>query len=154
MDGEWLVMTLANDDTFGGLNLMDPAWLTALVPLVLAIGGGLSWFISRRDKNKDPLPKQQAELAIAQQALGIVTAAAEFSSAEARALRSRVTKLEGDRDEDRTRITRLEGLFARAVTYIEKLLRAWGAPRPPEPPADLHDLIDPALWRPGEPDHV
>jgi hypothetical protein len=147
----WFAMLAADD--FGGWLVMDPAWLTALVPLVLAAGGAVSWLISRRDKRKDPLPKQQAELAIAQQALGIVTEAAAFSAAEASGLRERVVKLEADREEDRearevdrARISRLEGLFARAVSYIETLLRAWGSPKPPQPPAELHELIDPALW--------
>jgi hypothetical protein len=127
-------------------------WAASLVTLILAVGSGIGWLIRRRDQRKDPLPKREAELVLAEQALGIVKAAAEFSAGEAVTLRGRVTQLEMDRDDLRNRMVRIEGLFARALSYIETLLRIWpDAPPPPPPPRELHDLIDSSLWRNPEP---
>jgi hypothetical protein len=121
---------------------MDPSWLPGLVPLLLALGGGAAWLIRRYDQRKDPLPKREAELVLAEQALGIVKSAAEFSASEAVTLRARVTQLEMDHGDLRTRMVR-----------IESLLRAWpDAPPPPPPPRELHNLIDSSLWRQPESD--
>jgi hypothetical protein len=132
---------------------VDPSWLPGLVPLLLALGGGAAWLIRRYDQRKDPLPKREAELVLAEQALGIVKSAAEFSASEAVTLRARVTQLEMDHGDLRTRMVRIESLFSRALAYIETLLRAWpDAPPPPPPPRELHNLIDSSLWRQPEPE--
>jgi hypothetical protein len=144
-----------------------------LVPLVLAAGSGITWWVARRDKNKDPLPKAAAELALAAQALGIVTESAEYVRQDTINLRFdrdqdrvRIARLEADREEDRLRLadaddrmTRLERLLSQAAAYIEALLR-WAQIMPSVPdkpipplPNQLHELVDPELWvtngRPG-----
>lgn len=141
---------------------MNPSLLTALVSLLVAAGGGIAWLVKRRDANRDPIPKHQAEVALAQSALGVIQASRDTLDADVRRLlidreedRSRIDKLEADRDTDRERIeqhreriSRLESLLGIAAGYIEALLR-WvrnGSP-PPQPPlpSPLHDLIDPSL---------
>lgn len=139
---------------------MDGPTISALVTALGVLGGGVTWLIRRRDKKKDPLPKSAAELAIAQQALDIISDAATFSRKDSENLRARVVQLELDSATDRIRIGRLETLLSHAASYIEALLR-WAhglrsVPRPPALPPELHDLVDPALWitnaAPQEPD--
>ena len=128
--------------------LAAAAVLTALAPLVM-------WWVKRRDAQHDRIPKAAAEVALAQQALGIVKESRDYLADDVRRLmldrdedRSRIDKLEADRATDRARIGRLEALLGVAAGYIEALL-LWvltGA-KPPHPPLpdDLNDLIDPSL---------
>jgi hypothetical protein len=138
---------------------MEPLSVGGLVTLLSLIGGGAAWLIRRRDSNKDPIPKAAAEMAIAQQALEIITESAAWTRADAVGLRARVAKLEADREEDRARLgdaddrmTRLERLLSQAASYIEALLR-WAQVMPTVPdkpipplPTQLHELVDPELW--------
>lgn len=138
---------------------MTPALITAIVSLLLAVGSGIAWLVKRRDAAKDPIPKQAAELALAEQALGIIRESRD-------ALREDVNRLKGERDEHRTRLDaqqeqidglrqamdQVKHLLSHATRYIETLLRwayAGAPPPPPSVPLDLHDLIDPSL-RPEE----
>lgn len=130
----------------------EPQTLGALVTLILGAGSAFGWWLRRRDQKKDPLPKAAAELAVAQQALGIITDAATWAKNDNTDLRSRVAQLEKDRAEDRVRITRLETLLSHAAAYIEALLR-WAQIMPTDPerpvpplPDELHELVDPQLW--------
>src|SRR5690349_10042328 len=40
-----------------------------LVTLILAVGGGLKWWIGRQDAAKDPIPKDQAAVALSTSAV-------------------------------------------------------------------------------------
>ena len=129
--------------------------LSAIVGGLTVLGGGIGWLVRRHDARKDTIPKAAAEVALAQQALGIVKESRDSLADDVRRLmldrdedRSRIDKLEADRITDRARIGRLEALLGVAAGYIEALLR-WvrtGA-KPPHPPLpdDLNDLIDPSL---------
>lgn len=144
-------------------------WLGSISGILLLMGTAIAWVVKRWDNKKDPLPKTAAEVALAAQALGIIKEAAEFSQTT---LTRRITELEAGRASDALRITDLErsrlddrhviedlqrgmaevrSLLSSAARYIEHLL-TWanslmGQPNPPPLPAELHDIIDPALWR-------
>jgi chromosome segregation ATPase len=137
---------------------VSPALITAVVSALLALGSGIAWLVKRRDAAKDPIPKQAAELALAEQALGIIRESRD-------ALREDVQRLKEEREEHRSRLDaqqeqinslrdamdQVKHLLSHATRYIETLLR-WardGAPPPPPSvPRDLIDLIDPALHEP------
>lgn len=131
----------------------------AIVGILSAIGTAIAWYVARRDRAKDPIPKAAAEIQLAQAALGVIQDAADFSRqnvvdlrADAKADRERIKQLEADREVDRARLTRLETLLSHAASYIEALLR-WAReitvpPNNPIPPlpSQLHELVDPQLW--------
>lgn len=131
--------------------------VAAVLSFLAALGAGIGWWVDRRDRHKDPLPKSAAEVAVAKEALGVVVAAAEWDRTRGERIQTdltaalrRITALEEDGVTDRARITRLETLLSHAASYIEALLR-WAhalrdAPKPPPLPTELHDLVDPQLW--------
>lgn len=131
--------------------------VASVLSALAIIGSGIGWLIARHDKKKDPLPKAAAEVALAREALGIVSESAQTLKEDLARIkadreedRTRIDQLEKDGVADRARISRLESLLSHAASYIEALLR-WahglrGAPKPPPLPSELHDLVDPHLW--------
>lgn len=134
---------------------MSPALITALVSAVLALGSGIAWFVKRRDAAKDPIPKHAAELAVAEQALGIIQESRDTLNedvkrlkAESKEDRERLDAQQAQIDGLREAMDQVKNLLSHATRYIETLLRwayAGAAPPPPSVPLDLHDLIDPSL---------
>lgn len=121
---------------------MEPtSTIGAIVGLLGAIGGGVAWFVRRRDTRKDPIPKDAAAVALAQSATALMQGVADRLDSELGDVRKRMNGLETD-------IARLTSTLGAAIRYIERLLR-WDktearGPRPPLPP-ELYDLIDPSL---------
>lgn len=132
----------------------DSAFIVALIGAMTTAGTGIGWYVNRRDKQKDPIPKTAAELAVAQTALGIVEASAGRLDKE-------VVRISGDLDKERDRgdaqqqqiddlqrdVSQIKALLSHATRYIETLLRAWPSCGDPAPavPAPLHELIDATL---------
>ena len=136
---------------------MDQGAVAALVTLILAIGGGIRWYVGRRDNRKDPVPKESAALAMADQSVTImggvlakineelsrVAAEAKEAKAEAKSALARVSSLEET-------VETLDDSLTDAVRYIEALLRHMrnGSQGPaPTIPERLRGLIDPMLHR-------
>lgn len=136
---------------------MNEGAVAALVALILGIGGGAWRLIVRRDSQKDPVPKQSAALAMADQSVTImggvlskineelsrVAAEAKEAKAEAKSALSRVASLEET-------VETLDDSLTDAVRYIEALLRHMrnGSHGPaPTIPERLRGLIDPMLHR-------
>lgn len=127
---------------------MNAEVLSTILSALVAIGGGVAWLVRRWDQKKDPIPRTSAELAVAQQALGIIQDSRDT-------LVNDVERLKADREADRARIAalehrqgKLESLLGRAAAFIEVMLRwahAGSPPPPPVLPPDLYDLIDPSL---------
>lgn len=128
---------------------------SGLVGLILAIGGGLKWWVGRNDARQDPIPKDRAAVALSASAVEVMKAVTDEMRAEMSELR---TELAGVRGTNRVLETRVgaaestiahhESMFGAAMTYIEALLRHIRDGRtPPAPPVpgDLRDLIDPSL---------
>ncbi|HET7399729.1 MAG TPA: hypothetical protein VFJ94_14525 [Intrasporangium sp.] len=141
---------------------MNAGWITALATLITALSGvGVVW-VKQRSEAKDPIPKAAAELAVAEQALGLIKESRD-------ALREDVVRLKEERTEDRKRMDELQEqvyslrednadlhgvvdqmrhALSLATRYIEALLRwAREGSVPPQPtvPVSLRDLIDPTL---------
>lgn len=133
--------------------MSDPGLIVALIGVLTTLGTGLSWYVNRRDKAKDPIPKTAAELAVAQTALGIVEASAGRLDREvvriSGALEQERTRGDGQQrqlDSQQEQIDTFKALLSHATRYIETLLRAWGSsPIAPAVPAPLHELIDATL---------
>lgn len=111
-----------------------------LVTVILAAGGGIKWWVGRQDARKDPIPKDQAAVALASSGVSLMQAVADELKAQMADLRHELTDLRSEQVSMRAHL-------GAAVRHIEQLLRAWpksGPSRPPLP-EDLRDLIDPAL---------
>ncbi|MER7070980.1 hypothetical protein [Terrabacter sp. NPDC000476] len=139
--------------------------ISIIVGLLTTLGGGVAWLVKRHDAAKDPIPKAAAELAVAEQALGIIKESRD-------ALREDVSRLKEERDEHKVRldaqqeqidtlrddnatlhatVEQIKHLLSHATRFIETLLRwAKDGAKPPQPtlPHALEDLIDPTLYSP------
>jgi len=128
---------------------------SGLVTLILAIGGGLKWWVGRKDAQKDPLPKDAAAVALSASSVEVAHAVLNEVRAEMSEMR---TELAGERsnrhglearvEAAESTIRHHESLFSAAMGYVETLLRHIRDGRmPPAPPVpkDLRDLIDPSL---------
>lgn len=93
---------------------MTTAIVSAVVTLLISIGGGIGWLIKRHDAKADPLPRHAAEIALSREALGIIKASAD-------ALESDVNRLREDREADRKRIDMLEA----DVNHLRSSWAAW-----------------------------
>lgn len=150
--------------------------LIAGVVTLLVSGGGVTWWVSRRDTQKDPIPKEKAAVALSESAVTIMQGVAdelraelarerEYRSGEVASLREDQAKLKQaqeaadeahqltrrELEETRTDVQWLRATLGVAAAYIEKLLRwARSESRPPIPPlpSDLRNLIDPSLYEP------
>lgn len=144
------------------MNSMSPGWLPALATLVSALAGFVAWYVKHRADAKDPIPKAAAELAVAEQALGLIKESRD-------ALREDVIRLKEERVDDRKRLEEMQAqvdslrddnadlhavidqmrhVLSSATRYIEALLkwaRDGSVPPPPTVPPSLVDLIDPHL---------
>lgn len=126
-----------------------------LVTVILALGGGIKWWVGRSDAKKDPIPKDRAAVALS-------ASAVELSQAVLAQVRSEMSELRDELAGERGRTRTLEGrvevaegtiahheaMFGAAMSYIKELLRHIrdGRPSPAPPvPRDLRDLIDPTL---------
>lgn len=126
-----------------------------LVTLILAIGGGVKWWVGRQDKQKDPIPKDAAAVALSASAVEVSQAVLAQVRAEMSDLRTDLAGVRGKNRETESRLSAAEqtiqhheSLFGQALSYIEGLLRHIrdGRPWPPTAaPAELRDLIDPSL---------
>jgi hypothetical protein len=126
-----------------------------IVAVILALGGGVKWWVGRQDARKDPIPKDAAAVALSASAVEVMQTVTAEMRAEMSELRAELSGVRGANRATETRLTAAEStiqhhehLFGAALSYIEALLRHIrdGKPWPPSPaPADLRDLIDPAL---------
>ena len=142
---------------------MRPEHVALVVGIIAPAATFLTWWVSRRDKAKDPLPKTTAELALAKEALGIIVASrdtmsqdlevqkAETAQAVARlaVVEGAVTELRQSEAALHALVERVQSQLTAAARYIETLLR-WAhqlhdASPPPRLPEGLRDLIDPTL---------
>ena len=111
-----------------------------IVAIILAVGGGIQWWVGRQDAKKDPIPKDQAAVALASSGVSLMQEVANELRAQMSDLRHEVTDLRSEQ-------VRMRANLGAALDFIERVMRAWpksGPTRPPLP-ADLRDLIDPAL---------
>lgn len=126
-----------------------------LVALILAIGGGVKWWVGRKDSQKDPIPKDAAAVALSASAVDVMRAVADEMRAELSDVRNELAGVRGGARVTETRLSAAEetirhheSMFGAAMGYIEALLRHIKAgmtqPTPPVP-TDLRDLIDPSL---------
>jgi len=126
-----------------------------LVALILAIGGGLKWWIGRGDAKKDPIPKDQAAVALSATAVEVSQAVLTQVRSEMSEVRDELATERRNRHGLEERVAAAEGtirhhesMFGAAMSYIEALLRhirdGRMEPAPPVP-RDLRDLIDPSL---------
>lgn len=154
--------------------------LIAGVVTLLVSGGGVTWWVSRRDRQKDPIPKEKAAVALSESAVTIMQGVTdelrtelarerEYRAAEVASLRQDQAQLRRaqeaareaheqtrrELEDTRTDVRWLRETLGVAAAYIEKLLRwARSESRPPIPPlpSDLRTLIDPSLYdQPPEP---
>jgi hypothetical protein len=126
-----------------------------LVTLILAIGGGLKWWIGRQDAKKDPIPKDQAAVALSTSAVSLAHAMLDEVRAEMSNLRNELAGVRGGARITESRLSAAEStiahhesMFGAAMSYIEALLRHIrdGREQPTPPvPSELRDLIDPSL---------
>lgn len=127
-----------------------------IVTLILAIGGGIKWWVGRMDARKDPIPKDQAAVALSASAVEVANAVLAQVRAEMAEVRAELATerrnrhgLEGRVGSAEETIRHHESMFSAAMGYIEALLRhiRAGLPTPAPPvPGDLTDLIDPSLY--------
>lgn len=142
--------------------LHDPGVLTALTGLLVTLGGGAAWLIRRHDSKKDPLPRAQAEVAVAAGNLGLLSEVnlrlAEESrrvSAELVDVRTQLREVVSRAAHNDRQIADLQvahgqikALFGSATGFIEELLRWLHAGMPgdrPELPSSLRAFVDETL---------
>lgn len=119
---------------------MTTALITGVITLIGMIGSAIAWWIRRRDKAANPLPRHSAEVTLAREALGVVQASAQ-------ALEADVQRLRDDREADRRRIDMLEAdvnhLRASWSAWYHDLRLRWNHHRaqdaPPRPPTNQED---------------
>lgn len=144
------------------MSSLSPGWLTALATVISALAGFIAWYVKHRADAKDPIPRAAAELAVAEQALGIIKESRD-------ALREDVVRMKDERKDDRKRLEEMQAqvdslrddnldlhsvidqmrhALSNATRYIEALLkwaRDGSVPPPPTVPPSLVDMIDPTL---------
>lgn len=126
-----------------------------IVTLILAIGGGIKWYVGRQDAQKDPIPKDAAAVALSANAVEVANVVLGQVNAEMATMRAEMAGMRGTNRVLETRVAAAEEtiqhhetMFGAAISYIEALLTHIrdGRKRPaPPPPVDLRDLIDPSL---------
>jgi hypothetical protein len=134
----------------------------AIVTVVTAVGTVIAFLVRRRDTQKDPIPKQAAAMALAEQSIGIAAGTMADQQRQITALRGdvealhakhelaieRANTLEKDLTNLGSKFATLQATLTAAAGYIESLLRhiRSGLTGPsPKLPADLRELIDPSL---------
>lgn len=128
--------------------------LPALITLILAAGGGLRWWLTRRD-SKSPIPTATAEAALVAQLVGLSGDTLDDMRSDIKDQREQLRVQREDREADRLRLDEMNAkldqmtrLFSVSTTFIEAMLR-WAddgsKPPPPTLPALLHQAIDPSL---------
>src|SRR5690348_12092132 len=126
-----------------------------LVTLILATGGGLKWWVGRQDAAKDPIPKDQAAVALSTSAVTLAQSLIGEIRAELIDVRTELSAVRGGARITESRLSAAEStiqhhetMFGAAMSYIEALLRhirdGRSQPTPPVP-GELRDLIDPSL---------
>lgn len=133
----------------------DAGMLTALVSALVTLGGGVAWYVRRRDTAKDPIPKQVAAVALADQSVSMMRDVANEVRSDMANLRAELVTLRKENERNATRMQSLEAsvetldsALTAAIGYIEHLIRYMrGGAHGPEPvvPERLRDLIDPML---------
>lgn len=120
----------------------------SIVGLLGALGTAYAWVINRRDKNKDPIPKESAAVALSASAVALSQTLLKDLDARMTQMNGRNQILENRVAAAEQSIEHHERIFGAAMTYIEALLRHIrdGRKRPPPPvPTEIRDLIDPEL---------
>lgn len=100
---------------------MTAGGIAALVSAIAALTGLITFFVGRHDKNKDPIPKQAAEVAIAKDALGVVKGSYDFLIEDVARLR---TDLNGVKDEASSLRQEVQ-LLRREVQSIRSAWAMW-----------------------------
>ena len=126
-----------------------------LVAIILGFGGAIKWWVGRQDAAKDPIPKDQAAVALSTSAVSLAQAMIDEVRAEMSNLRNELAGVRGGARITESRLTAAEStiqhhetMFGAAMSYIEALLRHIrdGREQPTPPvPSELRDLIDPSL---------
>lgn len=140
---------------------MSEGWVAPLVTLILGIGGGIGFILRRRDNRKDPIPKQSAALAQANESVLLAGALRDEMRKDMAELRTEVAAAKEAAKSATKRVESLEETvetlddsLTDAVRFIEALLRhlRTGSMGPaPAIPERLRGLIDPMLHRVEEP---
>lgn len=120
-----------------------------IVTVLGTVGTGVAWLLSRRDRKKDPIPKESAAVALAQSGISLMQGVADRINAELLEVRTELSDVRTELSDVRSEVRRLTTTLGAAARYIERLLRwAKSESRPPIPalPSELRDLIDPALY--------
>lgn len=118
---------------------MDAAVIVAIIGGVVTLA---TFLISRRDKAKDPIPKQAAELAMAKDAVGIIKLSHDTLVVDVARMSSRLDDAEGEvhalRDEVHELRRQVQAIRLRWSTWYQDLSDRWVVhreqPAPPLPP--------------------
>lgn len=133
------------------MEISDLSWLAGVSALLATLGGGVAWLVKRHDSKKDPLPREQAEVAVAAANVGLLSEvnvrlgeesrrqATKLDSMEAEllAVNERAVTAEARADEAQRTAEHnqreiadlqesqgsLKALFGSATGFIEELLR-------------------------------
>lgn len=116
--------------------------IAALVTAIASLAGLVTFFVSRHDKAKDPIPKQAAEVAMAKEALGIVKDSRDTLVEDVARLGQRVEDVEGEahalRGEVQALRREVESIRNRWAAWYRDLTDRWSTHReqaaPPLPP--------------------
>lgn len=134
---------------------MSEGLIGGLVSLLIAAGAGVGFLIRRRDNSKDPIPKQSAAVALANQSVTMMASVAAEIRNDVANVRSELAEVRIESDTNKRRVSSLETTvetldesLSAAIHFIEQLIRYMrsGAHGPePAVPVELHELIDPML---------
>ena len=142
--------------------MTHPATITAIVSALAVIGPGIAWWVKRRDSRKDPIPKSQAAVALADSAVGLANETLAMVAAQLVDVKQRVdeqgTRIRELENADRAKsgeIARLTQLVAALKVEKDQIVAHWrelwqwvvaGAPPPPPTPPDhLRDVLGPDI---------
>lgn len=155
------------------MDVLSPGWLTAISTLFITLGGGIAWLVRRHDNKKDPLPREQAEVAVAAANVGLLSQVnlrlgedhkrlseelegmrlrhkqeMEQVRTELGEVRKRALRNDGQIADLQESHGRMKVLFSSATDFIEELLRwmheGMSGTRPPLP-ANLRQFVDETL---------
>jgi hypothetical protein len=135
----------------------------AAVTLILAAASGIGYLLRRRDNQKDPIPKESAAVALANQSVAIMMGVATRLTTEVEQVKAQLAAVKAESERTKAMqdaqvhsleasVETLDESLSAAIRFIEQLMRhTMSGGREPKPaiPPQLHDLIDPMLRRWG-----